>query len=97
MKFGKIAMVALFVAVAGLSGCASWTQQCNTKQAYQDGKDDGMTPGMTMNPNYGAACLKANRQALDAAYESGYKAGLPKRAEVAQQTQQLINSSGNHH
>lgn len=95
MKLRSIALITMAVASIGLVGCASLTQQCSAKTAYQDGMDDGMTPGTDMNPNYAEACLKKNQAALNAQYQQGYNAGLPKRAEVAKQTRQLLNNSRN--
>ena len=93
MKLRNLMLVTMAAASLSLVGCASFTQQCNASIAYQDGMDDGMTPGMAMNSNYAAACMQGKRQTLNTAYKNGYNAGLPKRSAVAEKTHQLNDNS----
>lgn len=94
MKLRNFALITLTAAaIIGLGGCS--TMSCSNSKAYQDGKDDGMTPGSELNKAYGEACSPGKRPALLSAYTKGYQAGLPQRAQVSKETKQMLNSNGN--
>lgn len=79
MKLRHMPLIMVVAASVALTGCASWTQQCNAKVAYNDGVTDGSTQNTPKAANYAEACLKKKQAALNAAYENGYNVGLQQR------------------
>jgi hypothetical protein len=92
MKIKSLFLIGLCAATLALSGCAT---NCSKKLAYNNGMDDGLTPGTDLNKNYAAACMPGKQKAVNTSYYQGYQDGLKKRPAVAAQTMKLNANSRN--